>query len=76
MPIQLELAIKSKTSENLSTLVKILWENRKLTEKNVHKYEPHLTVSAAKMVSLPRVGRTHRISKEPIKPKTIFLMNA
>jgi hypothetical protein len=50
VPIQLELAIKSKTSENLSTLVKILGKNSNLTEKNVHKYEPHLTVSAAKMV--------------------------
>ena len=69
MPIQLELAIKSKTSENLSTLVKILRKNSNLTEKNVHKYEPHLT--AAKMVSLQRVGRTHRISKESIKPKTV-----
>jgi hypothetical protein len=71
VPIQLELAIKSKTSDNLSTLVKILGKNSFLTEKNIHKYEPHLTVSAAKMVSLPRVGRTHRISKEPIKPKTV-----
>ena len=70
MPIQLELAIKSKTSENLSTLVKILGKNSNLT-KTFTNMSLTWQYQLLKWFSLPHVGRTHSISKEPIKPKTV-----